>query len=469
MQVNRKYILIPILFFSLLATSCGSSGGDSSSFGSAGGSGSSSPTVSQQTVKINGSIADVTTASLDKNPKSYYFSKIKEYLTIVKIANAQNSILEGIMVEVYVSGEAGDPVATALTDMNGLFTVDVPCDTLLTFIFTYDSTSFILDGFSTPCPELGETSEVSMTVELDLEEETIETEVEEEEEEESAMIGCTDNEIVEVMDDVMINGNGGPCVITTGQCVLDIKASSVVLENCTTCFDTRGGSMVNIETNNFSCTSTDDGIRSVGNSGFKVQLIAPALMENCFIEGDEDFNGFADCEDPTCVENPLCLEGIEICNAEGIDEDGDELFDCDDPDCAEDAFCLGLEVCNNGGIDDDGDELADCDDPDCLESPACVIMEEEIQSISILSGRSGISAKGNSLVMLGAISELEVEDETEGPITLVFPGDITIIGSDNSIEAVGNTDVVIEGTDCFLEPEEPSDKGNASVEINCSE
>lgn len=62
--------------------------------------------------------------------------------------------------------------------------------------------------------------------------------------------------------------------------------------------------------------------------------------ELCSVEGDEDGNGLADCEDPRCATSHLCVEDApEDCGNEE-DDDGDGDIDCDDADCGFDPGCL---------------------------------------------------------------------------------------------------------------------------------
>ncbi len=102
----------------------------------------------------------------------------------------------------------------------------------------------------------------------------------------------------------------------------------------------------------------------------------PSLPENCAVEGDEDLDGKADCQDPDCAALPQCQAPSEVCH-NGIDDDGDGLADCLDSDCnakvcdggiCNAATCLKPateQICDDQ-LDDDGDSVADCADPDCL-------------------------------------------------------------------------------------------------------
>ncbi|MFT6398958.1 MAG: hypothetical protein ACJAYU_003720 [Bradymonadia bacterium] len=139
--------------------------------------------------------------------------------------------------------------------------------------------------------------------------------------------------------------------------------------------------------------------------------------ESCGVEGDEDGNGLADCEDPHCALSYLCVDDApEDCDNDE-DDDGDELVDCEDLDCGFDPSCLwsptvfqslvtleleaGQEiivfvdgyddeefgnlflnfsndrelaetVCDDD-LDADLDGLYDCADPDCAGFDGCTV------------------------------------------------------------------------------------------------
>ncbi|MGM0596152.1 MAG: hypothetical protein ACQES9_03860 [Myxococcota bacterium] len=103
-------------------------------------------------------------------------------------------------------------------------------------------------------------------------------------------------------------------------------------------------------------------------------------LENCTDGFDNDDDGLVDCEDPDCIDLPVCKE--EICD-NNIDDDGDGLVDCEDPDC--EVFCAPPEQCDNN-IDDDLDGKIDCGDSDCIGDPACqttsCIIYENIGSLN---------------------------------------------------------------------------------------
>jgi len=74
----------------------------------------------------------------------------------------------------------------------------------------------------------------------------------------------------------------------------------------------------------------------------------PTVPEICDDGVDNSGNGFADCDDPTCVDDPHCAPPLEreICD-DGIDNDRDGLYDCADPDCRTSLACAGRGNCSN--------------------------------------------------------------------------------------------------------------------------
>ncbi len=112
----------------------------------------------------------------------------------------------------------------------------------------------------------------------------------------------------------------------------------------------------------FSCTFDKSGFSS-------------SFEEICDNGLDDDNDGYIDCHDPDCEQDPFCQTPEEICD-NGLDDDDDDLIDCDDPDCDQFASCqFPDEICDNG-MDDDNDGYIDCDDQDCFEAPHCLNGEE---------------------------------------------------------------------------------------------
>ncbi|HHH11029.1 MAG TPA: hypothetical protein ENK23_03025 [Sorangium sp.] len=92
-----------------------------------------------------------------------------------------------------------------------------------------------------------------------------------------------------------------------------------------------------------------------------------SCKEVCGSGFDEDGDGSSDCDDSDCwVKGGACQE---VCASEQ-DEDGDGFAGCLDDDCwYADGPCA--EACS-GLNDEDGDGLFDCDDPDCLDAEVCI-------------------------------------------------------------------------------------------------
>ena len=85
---------------------------------------------------------------------------------------------------------------------------------------------------------------------------------------------------------------------------------------------------------------------------------------------DNDGNGYTDCADHDCAEDPACPEDC----SDGIDNDEDGKTDCNDLGCAHDEACA--EDCSDG-IDNDEDGHTDCDDYYCDDDPACGSSDSE--------------------------------------------------------------------------------------------
>ena len=106
-----------------------------------------------------------------------------------------------------------------------------------------------------------------------------------------------------------------------------------------------------------------------------VPVAAFGADEICTGGVDEDGDGFIDCDDFDCENDPACAGEFEQNCTDGTDDDGDGFVDCDDWDCDDDPACEGGsgdgEICDNG-TDDDGDGFVDCDDEDCATDAGCV-------------------------------------------------------------------------------------------------
>jgi len=425
-QPNFLRLFLIFFIFTAILVSCDGGGDNSSSPSGITG------TTNTQTAILKGTIADVV-AKEQVSTRSFLIAKLNEMLTFSKNAIAQEEMvdLSGITVQAFDS--VNNLVGEGVSDENGNFEFEVPCDTLLTLVFILDGSSIELGGVIAPCPEGEEQgATVFITVNLNFNEDDGESEIEVEEEEDisNAQISCDGDETVFMEVVVPIDGGGGPCIITAGGCHLEIIGANVMLTGCSTCIDTRGNSWVKIETENFLCESDVVGFRSVGNSKVEVTLV-----------GSENGNG---------VVEELCMNET--------DDDGDTFIDCDDTDCAEADNCTGefVENCSDG-LDNDVDDFVDCADDDCLENQACA--EAECGSLSILAVEDGVDSRGNSSVHIGG----EGDDGEESACS-----EVSIVGMENSIIAVGNAEVIVEGSSCILFPVETVEKGNAEVNVECN-
>lgn len=264
--MKYKYRILSILFIPLLVVSiisgCGGSDGDTGDSSS-----------SREMIMVEGTIADVV-ANAKKSDDSHFFTSIFNFFkpTIDAIAQTDDSDdLSGITVQAIDS--EGIVVGESVSDVNGNFSIEVPCDEPISLLFILDDSTIEIGGLNFPCPVGTDDTTVFITVTLDLTDDDGDVDVEEEDNPSSAALSCTGNDDLDIIDeDVIIDGEGGPCIITTGDCQLSIDNSIVSLTGCSTCIDTRGTSSVDIDTASFECVASDTGIRSVGNSSVDVDV-----------------------------------------------------------------------------------------------------------------------------------------------------------------------------------------------------
>ena len=117
-----------------------------------------------------------------------------------------------------------------------------------------------------------------------------------------------------------------------------------------------------------------DGNRDVRTDGRPDAYVCTALESRCGDGVDDDCNGYLDCKDPACMNDPVCIDRKKETCDNRIDDDGNGLVDCKDPACFGDQACVtpGIEVCNNN-LDDDEDGQVDCADSDCAKDPTCQV------------------------------------------------------------------------------------------------
>jgi hypothetical protein len=101
------------------------------------------------------------------------------------------------------------------------------------------------------------------------------------------------------------------------------------------------------------------------------------LIEICDDGVDNSNNGFVDCDDPACAEEPCYDSGMENTTlkcSDQNDQDKDGQIDCEDADCKIFSVCDPSEnspfLCSDL-LDNNADGLIDCDDPDCQSFDIC--------------------------------------------------------------------------------------------------
>lgn len=241
---NLYGVILSSFFVCILLVSCGSGSGGSA----------------EGTVTVQGNVSSENSGGSAINNSSFQ-DKLKALLSFTQDAYAQQ-ILAGIQVQAF---ENGNLVAQDNTNANGEFTlVDVPCNQPLTLVFTHQGNSVTLQGVTAPCVPGQETGVIGMLVTLNFGEESGDVEIVDSIE--NALISCTSGTEIIEEDEFFLDGEGGPCIITAGNCTLDISSSVVIMTGCRTCIDTRGTSSVIVNASQFECVADRDGIRAVGNS-----------------------------------------------------------------------------------------------------------------------------------------------------------------------------------------------------------
>lgn len=405
MTTKHKFFsifFIPILAFAIIG-GCGGGGSDDGG----------GPT-SNEMIVVEGTIADVV-ANANSTNDSFFLARIFNYIkpTINAIAQEETmDELSGIMV---TASDGVDTFGPVVTDANGNFSIEVPCETPLTFTFTTeDSQSASFGEIQFPCPMDGTmNTTVLLTVTLDLNDEGgMDIEVEEEDMPEAAVINCSGEDELEIIqDELVVEGNSGPCIISTGECEIYIESSNVFLTGCSTCIDTRGESSVEIKTGHFVCEAVDKGIRAVGSSEVEVEVKIDDMMDGTMMPSST----------PT-----------------QIVEESDLLID---------AGIIGVDTRGNSSV-----ELEANIEDDMMEvmmMDGTMMGSNNTTLISILAGETSVAAVGNS--------EIEAE------------ADECIIDPDvNPSNIKGNAEVEIEcdGTEIEIESEidEDSDSGAEVIE-----
>ena len=445
-MINRKFLfllMVPLFILALATSSCDSGGDD--------GGGSSV----QRDVTIEGSLSDVVVAKADTGAKAKFFAFIDNILKITKIARAQQTILEGITVEAFDPATDPDmvnPLATDTTDANGEFTLEgVPCDTPLKLVFTFeDLTVTIGDGVVAPCPDGDDTGVIIMTFSINfgngngsVDDMDVQTDPS------GSQVSCIGGDQQQMIDDeFFVDGDGGACIIAAGNCELEIVASSVKLINCSSCVEARGSANVEIQTTDFECEASEDGIRTVGSSTVDIDVIAGDMIDD-MMDGEPMPTDMMDGEPmPTDMQALIQLVKDQSIVGSGngniliiAEEDGVDLRGNTEVEL--EAFPSEDENGENGedGNDDDNGEDGNDDDDD-----------------DATAGDDDDDATAGD----------DDDDSTGNPI---FTRDgetanITIDGGDNGIIAVGNSEAEVRALSCDISPGTTSN-GNADIQVNC--
>lgn len=361
--MQYKYRIFSILFIPILALAIagGCGGGGSSDDG--GGN------ISNEMIVVEGTIADVV-ANAGSTDNSFFLARIFNYIKPTLNAVAQEEMDDFSGITVVALDSNGVEVGSAVSDENGNFEIEVPCDTPISLLFTLDGSSIEIGGLNFPCPTVEETT-VFITVTLDFTENGNEDddsdsdiEIEEEDMPDTASISCQGQEELELsIDELIVEGEGGPCIISAGGCEISIEAGLVSLTGCSTCIDTRGNSSVEIKSEKFECIADDTGIRSVGSSSVEVEVEITAMMDGTGMSSNAITQ--------TAEEADLFISaGIT-----GVDARGNSKVE--------------LEA----DVDDDSDMMDMMDD---------TMMSTQTASIAILGGENSIKAVGNSEVEVEA-------------------------------------------------------------------
>lgn len=364
---NTLFILTIALFLITgFITACDEDG--SSSSGTEG--------ATRDSVMLKGNIAE--TASSEQGSQN---AKISEQLQ-----QEHQQQLGDITVEAFEGDvKLGETTTTAAGEFQ--FN-DIPCDSEISLVFTHQENSVTIDTQSIPCPPEGSDSAISIVVAIDFQQGTGETEeVVEEEDPVMAEIHCTaeDQQVIDMAgEELFIDGGGEACIITDGNCELNIIASRVLLENCSTCIDARGGSVVGIDASNFECVSDNDGIRVGGNSVVEINTVASTMVEG--ENGEVSGSG-----------NMLVVAGEDGASLRGIGE----LH----------LTAVGASELNAEG-ETSGDITIEGTSPESgIEAVGASTASVEAQSCTIAPGTL---TKGNSEIAVSCMSENIPEGDTDG-------------------------------------------------------
>jgi hypothetical protein len=251
MKNLNKFISIStllMLVLSLCFLSCDGGGG---------GGGGGQP--SGQRTTIRGNVESVV-ALAPKNNHESMLARFKDLFALSKSANAQDN---QIVVTIEVNGEVVDVVTV---DQNGDFEGEAPISVSgnnVTLVFDSDGDEESVVIFVPPV------NAVIIFVVVNFqgnEAEVVDTEFE-------GPLRCENTTISLIADqgqDIVINGNGGPCVLA-GNCNLSFDAENVIFEACGGCFDARGNSVLEVSADeDITCDAPSDCLIARGTSSINL-------------------------------------------------------------------------------------------------------------------------------------------------------------------------------------------------------
>jgi hypothetical protein len=253
-RIKMKKLRSSIYFitFSMLTLSIGLLSCD-------GGGGGGGGQPSGQTTTIRGNVESMV-AMAPQNNKSSMLAKIKDFFTLSKTANAQDN---QIIVTFVVDGEVVDVVTVEPDgDFEGVVPVSFSGNNV-TLVFESDGDEESVVIFVPPVDA------VIILVLVNFQEDDIEvadTEFEGPLRCENATISL----VAEQDDDIVIDGNGGPCVLA-GNCHLSFDAENVIFQDCGGCFDARGNSVLEVSAvEDISCDAPSECLIARGTSSINL-------------------------------------------------------------------------------------------------------------------------------------------------------------------------------------------------------
>jgi hypothetical protein len=250
-RIKMKKLKRSIYFitFSMLTLSIGLLSCDGGGGGSGGGG-----QPSGQTTTIRGNLESVV-AIAPQNHKPSMLAKIKDFFTLSKTANAQDN---QIIVTFVVDGEIVDVVTV---EPDGDFEGVVPVSSSgnnVTLVFESDGDEESVVIFVPPVDA------VIILVLVNFQEDDVEVADLEFE----GPLRCENVSIslvAEQDDDIVIDGNGGPCVLA-GNCHLSFDAANVIFQDCGGCFDARGNSVLEVSADHDIVCEADNCAMTRGTS-----------------------------------------------------------------------------------------------------------------------------------------------------------------------------------------------------------